>query len=191
MTAIDGIAQQKPPGVILKTTKRGDTSLEVRPAPGCERFKMRCEVTKDSSDFVLYLREYVDGEMKEEPPWREKVEYGNYLKGRTVFWEVVPDISVTDTLKVFVYFPGTTIIRWKFAEKGKCFKYILYRSQEKTGSTDEIPLMLFYEDDVATNQTEQLVKQHAKEGKLNPDVAKNKLLLSKIKRYAILTHVLK
>jgi hypothetical protein len=189
----DVIAQQRPPGVILKSVRRGEPlPEEAIPAPESERFKMSWVAPKDTSNFEMYLWEYVEGERVDEfSRVLENVYTGQFSKGNRLTWEVVPDIvSTNDTLGIFIYFPGMTARRLKIPEKGKCFKYAPYRLMKNTGRTGEVPLMLFYEDNIATGETEKLIKRYMTDGKLNPDVARNKLLLSKINRYSILLYVL-
>jgi hypothetical protein len=187
----DVMAQQPPPGITLKTTKRGDPlPPHSEPAPDSERFKTTCVATKDTTDFRMYLWEYVNGEKIEEHPVWENISYRQLLKGNKISWEVVPDISEQDTFRIYVYFPGFIAHRLKVPNAGKCFKYAPYQPTENAGLTKEIPVMLLYEDDATTHETEKLVKKYLTDGKLNPAAAKNKVLLSKIKRYAILLYTL-
>jgi hypothetical protein len=158
--------------------------------PALERFKMNCVIKKDTSNFVMYLRQYVDGKTFDNGMGSEIIQSERFFKGNKVVWEVVPDLHSDSILSLFVYFPGDIKQRLKLAEHGKRFKFIPYQSIEDVSQTDEIPAMLFYEDDLKTNETEQLVKNNIIEGKLNPDPVKNKSLLTKIKRYVILTYSL-
>jgi hypothetical protein len=185
----DVIAQQERPNYFLKTTKRGDP-LSNTPSPESERFKMNCVAPKDTNYFTMSFREYVDGKKREEYKELEEIYHGRYTKGDKFSWEVVPDVSDRDTFRLFVNFPVMYIRRMKIINAGKCFKYAPYQPIEHTGQTDEIPLMLIYEDDIATPETEKFVKKYTTDGKLSPDAAKNKALLSKIKRYVILLYTL-
>jgi hypothetical protein len=178
-------ARQKRSDVFLITTKRGEPWPN-EPAPGCERFKIGCDTKVEISDFKMYLREYQDGEKAHDA--FEEMYFTQISKGNKLVWEVVPDVSTTNLLKIFVYFPGFVAHRIKTGSIGKQFKYAPYLQTENTMQADEVPLMLFYEDDVATGEMEKLVKQHMTDSKLNPNAAKNKLPLSKIKRYAILSY---
>jgi hypothetical protein len=185
----DLLAQQRPPGIMLKTGKIGER-LPEEPAPDSERFKMSRIIPKDTCLFTMHLKEYVDGKKIDEfNPLLETVYSGRFSKGRKVSWEIVPDTS-SDTLEIFVYFPGMIARPLKIPGTGKCFKYAPYRLVEEVGRRDEIPLMLFYEDDLASHETDNLVRRSLTDGKLNPDAAKNKALLLKIKRYVLLSYTL-
>jgi hypothetical protein len=181
------MAQQKPYGVTLKTTKKGDPN-PYEPAPDSERFKMNCVAKKDTTAFFMYLREYVDGEKVYNES--ERIISGRDKKGHKFSWEVVPDVSAENILRVYVYVPGFTAHRMKASVKGKSFNYVPYRLKDDTGQTEDVPLMLFYEDDTETHEMKTLVQKHTIDGKLDPDATKNKALLAKIKRYAILTYTL-
>jgi hypothetical protein len=188
----DVIAQGQYSNIKVVSHKIGDPlSPHDEPAPGSERFKMNCVATKDTTVFRMHLKEYVDGKKREEHPYFEGIFYEKYPQGRKISWEVVPDASEQDTLRIFIYFPGVTTHRWKIPETGKCFRYAPYHPTENAILTDEIPVMLFYEDDMATHETEKFIKKNLTDGKLNPAAAKNKALLSKIRRYAILIYTLK
>jgi hypothetical protein len=183
----DVIAQQKPSGITLKTTKRGEPS-PYEPSPDSERFKMKCVAKKDTTAFFMYLREYEGG--KKIYDETERINFGRARKGAKFSWEVVPDVSAENILRVYVYFPGFIAHRMKVSVKGKYFNYVPYQLKDDTGQTEDVPLMLFYEDDAETHEMEALVQKQTIDGKLNPAAAKNKALLVKIKRYAILTYTL-
>jgi hypothetical protein len=181
-------AQQKIPGITLKTTKKGEGSNVPEPSPESERFKMNYVIKKDTGMYIMYLREYVNGEKTDDN--FERIIFGQGQKGTKVFWEVVPDTSAANILRIFVYTPGFTAHRMKVSETGKYFNYVPYRLSEPSGQAEEIPLMLFYEDDTGTREVEKRVKKQLTDGKLNPDAGKNRSLLSGIKRYVILTFTL-
>jgi hypothetical protein len=179
-------AQQRISGITLKTTKKGEKSNAPEPSPESERFKMNCLINKDTGTYILYLREYVNGRKRHDN--LEQLISGRGQKGTKVFWEVVPDTSAANILRVFVYTPGFIAHRMKVFEKGKYFSYAPYRLFDLSAQAEEVPLMLFYEDDTETREVEKRVEKHLTDGKLNPDIGKNNSLLSGIKRYVILTY---
>lgn len=166
------------------TTRRGDRPpLDLSVSANSERIKTRFEIDNDSLLFCfLYINEYVDGERVINTSFDRLYAFGGLKKGSMCFWEMIPDISAGDSLKLVFNFPGFATMREKKTLPGKCFKYVSYEHASSFMQKEETPLLLIYEDDTDTGETEKIVQKYLKNGLLKSN---SKEILSKIERYFI------
>lgn len=141
---------QIPRGITRVTTRFGE-DISPKPSDTSERFNVSCSITEDDTQFLLFAKEFVDG--KHVVDDIERINSGWFHKGNELFWEVVPDTTNRQHIKLFMYFPGMITLRQKITRDDKCLKYSKFKTTKTPTYSQETPIMLIYEDDIPTGDT--------------------------------------
>lgn len=161
--------------------------LPASPSRNSERIKIKSLITRDSSSYIVYTKEFVGN--KHVPDYYELTQMALLMKDTNFVWEIVPDTSDLHHFRVFTYFPGAMSHRERFTDQDKYFNYKMFKYSNKAVYGEEIPLMIIYEDDLKTKKTEQLIN-HFLKGDSIIDVAKKEFPYSEINRYILIYYVM-
>jgi hypothetical protein len=156
-----------PPGVTVKTTRRGDNSSTLQPSEDSERIKYKIEVKNDSLFFSLKAERFDKGihNITEEESLFENIESKIAFKGDKIFFEMVPDISKSSKLILFANFPYMTKYRYLNCDGDK--QHIKYKKFKEVNLSQSgvRPLMICYVDD-ENNNTEKFLNKYVKDNLL-------------------------
>lgn len=185
------IPQSLNEGYTAITVKKGDRSRDIIPAKEAERFKIKFKFEKDTSSFILKAEKFKYGEHLDDPFYNERIIYWPDLyKGEVVFFELVPDISLSNKLTLFTYFPQMTSFKFMNCSEDKCFKYKVFE-RSMNQQADSGPLLLIYVDDKENNKAEMLVNKYSKNNLISSSPKKFKKLLEKIELYMLIHYTIK
>jgi hypothetical protein len=156
-----------PPGVTVKTTRRGDNSSTLQPSEDSERIKYKIEVKNDSLFFSLKAERF-DKEIHnitEEESLFENINSGTAYKGDKIFFEMIPDISKSSKLILFTNFPY--IIKYRYLNCDGDKQQVKYKKFKEVNSSQSgvRPLMICYVDD-ENNNTEKFLNKYVKDNLL-------------------------
>lgn len=184
------IPQSLNKGYTAITVKKGFRPKGTIPSKEAERFKIKFKFEKDTSFFTLKAEKFKYGEHLDDPFYNERIIYWPDLyKGEVVFFELVPDVSLSNKLTLFTYFPQMTSFKFMTCPENKCFKYKIFERPMNT-QADSGPLMLIYVDDKESNEVEILVNQHSKNNVISSSPKKYKKLLANIELYMLIHYTI-
>ncbi|NDV56496.1 hypothetical protein D0T51_12285 [Parabacteroides sp. 52] len=132
-------------GITRKNSRVGETSSVPKPDPNSERFAVRLEMPYDTTQFSIHMEDYRKGNKIFSQD--ELINFGRFLKGSKVNFEIVPDLSKRKHLNLFFYFQGMDVYRLKLADKGKIFKCEYYNEKKDFAFKEGKLLCIFYETD--------------------------------------------
>lgn len=166
-------------GYTAITVNKNDRSRDIIPAKEAERFKIKFLIENDTAYFTLKAEKLKYAKHFEDQFYNDRIIYlPNLRKGEIVFFELVPDISLSNKLTLFSYFPGMTSFKFMDCPDNKLFKYKLFEKPIK-GNISSGALILIYIDD-KDNNVEKLVNKYCVNNLIVNSPNKNIELLKKI-----------
>lgn len=184
------IPQSLNEGYTTITVKKGERPRDIIPAKEADRFKIKFKFEKDTSSFTLKAGKFKYGEHLDDPFYNERIIYWPDLyKEEIVFFELVPDISLSNKLTLFTYFPQMTSFKFMTCPENKCFKCKMFERPMNT-QADSGPLMLIYVDDKESNKVEMLVNQYSKDNLISSSPKEYKKLLANIELYMLIHYTI-
>ena len=178
-----------PAGVTLQTTSSG-AGYMLKPDKSAEWMKNVINISKDKTGFSPVIKEYKDGEYVVDSKDDDWILRANLNKGDKAVFELVPDLSKSGKLSLFVYTGSSMWIKTRYATAGKTLKYIRY---EKTDAPDKegiVPLLLVYED-TSSGNAEKKISKISVGGRLPVKYIADTSLLKELSHYMIVYYRLK
>lgn len=166
-------------GYTAISVNKNDRSRDIIPAKDAERFKMRFTIKNDAAYFTLKAEKLKYAKHFEDQYYNDRIIYWPDLKkGEIVFFELVPDISLSNKLTLFTYFPQMTSFKFMNCPENNHFKYKLFEIPTKQNNNSG-PLMLIYIDD-KDNNIEKLVNKYCNNNLITNSPNKYEKLLKEI-----------
>lgn len=170
-------------GYTVKSVRKGDKSIGIYPNTNSEIIKVEIKNEQEKRTLNLKCTYQKWGEYIYNERHTDDLEITTLEKKQKMTINIIPDISDTTNMTLFVYFPYMTQFRYMKCDKHNSIKYIKYSNLEKM-NTDTIPLLLIYED--KNNTEKNIVSKYKKDtygyidSKYNDDISKkieNSMLL--------------
>lgn len=168
-----------PAGVSLVTTPRG-VGYTPKPDKSAEWIKHVVVIPKDRTYFSMQIKEYKQGAYVSERMDDDWIfRYVQLDEGEKLLFELVPDVSASSKLSLFVYTPGSLWIKTRYATEGHLLKYVRYEARDEADAEGILPLLLVYEDS-ATGEVEKEIAKHTVDGRLPATYVPNSPLVKKL-----------
>lgn len=145
-----------PYGVTRITTASG-VNLAPKPDKAAASIKQVVNIHKDNTKFSLRIEEYRKGDYYKERMDEDWILLGTMNKGDKRIFELVPDLSNSSKLSLFVYNPGSMWLKTRYSTGGK-LKLIQYNEGVSPNPDGIVPILLIYEDDKANTFETKLRK---------------------------------
>ena len=143
-----------------KTVRHDDNSLIPMPLDNSERIKFKLKIEKDSVFYSLKAV-VIEKSVLSEGLSDDIISKRKVFKGDELIFEMVPDITKSNTMTLFIYLPGMTAFKYLFCEDNKQIKYNKFTFVNQSKNS-QIPLLLCYVDD-EQNRTEKLLEKYLKD----------------------------
>ena len=165
--------------VQLISTPQGSTTNIPRPFSRSKAIKFKTKPLCENSEINFHMEEYINGKIVHNP--LSKIHWVREKKGGTIVCEVIPDLTISQNLHLFLNAPGVTYHREKKTNLPKFFDYKIYKKTKTEEYDSIIPILLIYEDDYSNRNTTKLVNNYLDQDSLK--TTSNSQLLAQIERY--------
>lgn len=181
-------AQNRLPGITLKTTKRGTNPIDM-PHDDTERHNIKLTSIENDYEFRILLQNFVNGKYIPSDRDMERIATGRLrAKGNLVF-EVTPELKNDNNLcKVFFFFPQMYLYRLKVVSESSknCIKFLFFDFETQIRDDVFMPMLLIYEDNRTTGDNEKKLETFVTNGKLTYFENTYKFIEQNIENYTLL-----